>query len=585
MRKGFTLLEISVVLVIIALITGMAVSSGVMMVGSARDSSTRMKMRAIETALASYRAANNRLPCPADLTMMDGAANFGVEGATSGTCTGGTPSANYSGAGVTNAGATGVEGALPVVTLGLPNDMTYDGWGYKFRYVVDKSVTATNAFASSGGCSSGAITVKDANGAARSGGAVYALISSGANGHGGYTKQGVMTNAASINTDEQTNCHCDSTAVSTAFAPTYVQKNATRNSSTLSDTFDDIVTYKERWQLANAWDAAQNCGSNYLYVTDNGNNRVCKFKTDGTFVKCYGGGYNLVTGTKGVAGSSNGQLNSPFQEVVDSAGNLYVADYLNGRVVKYDKNGNFVLNIGSNGTAHCPSVGAAPTFDWNYYYAPGGVAIDSTGSYLLISDTRSATVLKVSTSTGLCLESPSRDQGYGPYTMYMDSTNSYVYTHFTTGYQVDKHPNDQVTWYPAVAGTSPSGGGSGNGAFFNTMGSCCDGDFMSIDPNDTSHIWVSDEENFRIQQFSTSTLAYTAKCTMPGSGSHGPTGVTFDQSSNMYVSNESDNRIYKYQWNGSSCVAQNSYSGVNYFDCTSSGMACNSIEGVLYSNY
>ena len=352
MRKGFTLLEISVVLVIIALITGMAVSSGIMMVGSARDSSTRTKMRAIEAALASYRVTNNRLPCPGDFTITDGAANFGVEGATAGTCTGGSPSANFSGAGATNTAATGVEGALPVVTLGLPNDMMYDGWGHKFRYVVDKALTAVNAFsAMTAACENSAITIKDASGGARTRSAIYALISSGANGHGGYTKQGAMTNAASSNTDELANCHCDANAASTTYAPTYVQKDGTRNASTLSDTFDDIVSYKERWQVMSAWEKPATCNAQYIYIADRGNHRVEKFDLNGNYVTAFGDSTSMP---------------DPVGVAVDSLGNIWVTNYSSGHTVdKYDSSGHYLFSAGT--------VGFSPGQTYNPY----GVNVDS----------------------------------------------------------------------------------------------------------------------------------------------------------------------------------------------------------------
>src|ERR1039458_6830869 len=138
-RLGFTLLELSVVLLIIAIITGMSVGMGVSVVATARLTATQKKMKAIEEALMQYRTANDRLPCPTDLTIKQGSANYGVEGATPGTCTGGTPAANYT-------SVLAVEGGVPTATLGLPADFMYDGWGNRFRYAVDSQLTAKNIF-------------------------------------------------------------------------------------------------------------------------------------------------------------------------------------------------------------------------------------------------------------------------------------------------------------------------------------------------------------------------------------------------------------------------------------------------------
>src|SRR4051812_46387881 len=65
---AFTLIELSVVLVIIALLTGLAVSSGISVVASARLVTTNQRMAAIDQALIAFRNANDRIPCPADLS-------------------------------------------------------------------------------------------------------------------------------------------------------------------------------------------------------------------------------------------------------------------------------------------------------------------------------------------------------------------------------------------------------------------------------------------------------------------------------------------------------------------------------------
>src|SRR5579884_3418275 len=127
MRRGFTVLELSIVLTIIALVTAMSFSSSLAVLSTARQNATLQKVKTIDQALLAYRTANDRLPCPASLTLAVGNANYGVEAANPGSCTGGTPAANFSANGATNTFATGAEGALPTVTLGLPNDFMFDG--------------------------------------------------------------------------------------------------------------------------------------------------------------------------------------------------------------------------------------------------------------------------------------------------------------------------------------------------------------------------------------------------------------------------------------------------------------------------
>src|SRR5271170_4492428 len=110
-RAGFTLLELSIVLVIIAVVAGMFINMGTSVIATVRLSSTQQKMKANDDGLMQYRTANDRLPCPADLTLATTNTNYGLEAATPGTCTGGTPAANFTGFGATNTLAKAAEGA------------------------------------------------------------------------------------------------------------------------------------------------------------------------------------------------------------------------------------------------------------------------------------------------------------------------------------------------------------------------------------------------------------------------------------------------------------------------------------------
>jgi hypothetical protein len=55
--------------------------------------STVKKMQEIEQATKAFMKLNGRRPCPASGQYAVNSANFGIEAATPGTCTGGTPAA------------------------------------------------------------------------------------------------------------------------------------------------------------------------------------------------------------------------------------------------------------------------------------------------------------------------------------------------------------------------------------------------------------------------------------------------------------------------------------------------------------
>ena len=47
----------------------------------------------------------------------------------------------------------------------------------------------------------------------------------------------------------------------------------------------------------------------------------------------------------------NGQFDNPMGVAVDSSGNVYVTDYNNNRIQKFDSNGKFITKWGSEGSS------------------------------------------------------------------------------------------------------------------------------------------------------------------------------------------------------------------------------------------
>jgi len=121
--RGFTLVELAIVLVIVALLSGglmMAVSA---QMESVATSETQRRLNDARDALLGYIAANGRLPCPA----IGGAT--GIESPLGG----GACNDNW-------------DGFLPAVTLGISptneNGYAVDGWGNPVRYAITKAVSS-----------------------------------------------------------------------------------------------------------------------------------------------------------------------------------------------------------------------------------------------------------------------------------------------------------------------------------------------------------------------------------------------------------------------------------------------------------
>jgi hypothetical protein len=110
---------------------------------------------------------------------------------------------------------------------------------------------------------------------------------------------------------------------------------------------------------------ATNPDNGHIYVTDRGNFRIEEFTPWGVFVRAFGWGvdtgaaeFETCTTSSGcqagIPGGGNGQFTSPNGIAIDSAGDLYVTDWGNLRVEKFDSEGNFLLAWGGDVVAQGP---------------------------------------------------------------------------------------------------------------------------------------------------------------------------------------------------------------------------------------
>jgi uncharacterized protein (TIGR03437 family) len=132
--------------------------------------------------------------------------------------------------------------------------------------------------------------------------------------------------------------------------------------------------------------------NNNLYITDYSNQSIRVVSYNTGLVNSIAGNGSLGYSQDG--GSSLGaQLADPHDVVVDAAGNVYIADTLNARVRKIDKFKNISTYAG-NGTHGYSGDGSMATNAQLSY--PSGLALDSAGN-LYIADWGNSTVRKVST--------------------------------------------------------------------------------------------------------------------------------------------------------------------------------------------
>ena len=225
---GFTLLEMAIVLLIMALLLGGLLPSLSGRIEQQRISETRKQLDEIEQALLGHAVAYGRLPCPASSTS-NGMESFAPGGnPANGNCS------NFN------------DGYVPAATLGLSTSDGYssDPWGNRMRYAV--AASNSNAFTRNGGMSATGLSAlapnllvcSSATGITASGcstgtaltaspGVPALIYSTGKNGaYGGNgTDEAANPNINSSNNDRVFVSHAPATA------------------SSANGEFDDIVTW------------------------------------------------------------------------------------------------------------------------------------------------------------------------------------------------------------------------------------------------------------------------------------------------------------------------------------------------------
>jgi hypothetical protein len=126
-----------------------------------------------------------------------------------------------------------------------------------------------------------------------------------------------------------------------------------------------------------------------VFIADVYNNRIRKVSPDGIITTVAGGGHDGL-GNGGPA--TNAQLSLPTGAVVDAAGNLFISEALPARIRKVSINGTISIVAGNGESGFSGDGGPATSAQ---LHSPNGVAVDRGGN-LFISDYINGRVRQVS---------------------------------------------------------------------------------------------------------------------------------------------------------------------------------------------
>jgi sugar lactone lactonase YvrE len=245
-------------------------------------------------------------------------------------------------------------------------------------------------------------------------------------------------------------------------------------------------------------------------------------------------GTTIAGQANGASGPSTSYLNNPVGLTISNDDILYIADYLNNRVV--------VINLISSTVIR--TIGSGPSNDINKFDNPADVFL--VGTFLYVLDLQNNRIQKWSIN------------GTNPSTLPGGGTFDYSYNFY-----IDKNENVYVSVYhdntvirfAANSGTFTTVAGTGTvGAESNRL-NCPYGIFV----DDNLTLYIADYNNHRIQKW---TFGASSGTTVAGTGINGPSlsqisypsSVVLDKNGYMYITDTGNNRIVRWEPSSTSGV-------------------------------
>ena len=310
-----------------------------------------------------------------------------------------------------------------------------------------------------------------------------------------------------------------------------------------------------------------------LFIADWLNNRIRRVGTDGTIQTVAGNGIGRFSGDGGPA--IDASLSLPQGVAVDGSGNLFIADTFNNRVRQVRPDGS-IRTVAGNGDQGFSGDGG-PAINASLFF-PSGVAVDTAGN-LFIADWLNYRIRRVSpegvidtvAGTGLPLSfgdgglainaSIAPSQGVA-----VDGSGN-LFIAETSGNRVRQVSPDGTI--RTVAGNGFEGFSGDGGPAFNASLGFPEG--VAVD--DAGNLFIADTENLRIRQVSPDgiieTVAGSGLVVFAGDGGpaaaatlDSPQDIAVDAVGNLFIADTGQHRIRQVSLDGTiRAVAGNGMGG------------------------
>ena len=271
-----------------------------------------------------------------------------------------------------------------------------------------------------------------------------------------------------------------------------------------------------------------------------------------------GNGTAGYTGDGGLATSA--ELDQTEGVATDTAGNLYIADWTNNVIRKVTVATGVITTVAGNGTAGYSGDGGAATSA--ELKGPTGVAIDSAGD-IYIADQANNRVREVAAATGMITTvAGNGTAGYSGDNGAATSAEMYSPTDLTFdsagNLYISDDANNRIRKVTLTTGVITTVAGDGTGGYAGDGAAATSAELdnpAGLAFDSAGNLYIADVTNNRIRKVAATTGVIT---TFAGNGTAGfsgdggaatsaefntPARITFDRAGNLYIADQTNNRV------------------------------------------